>query len=547
MRFSRKILKILLAFSITVVMVACSPTADRTDTIDNTEVVAQAEAGTSVETTSETDVTEVVSNTESDSQRILAWISSANRPGNQSASNPGELVYLSSNGSTETILALPQGTTRVTECGPYGTSPDGSVFAFIVSIGGGNERGTLYLLKDGNAELINVADDLNPASCVGSTPFQFSADGSQFAFIEWSADATNQTSPLGFLRIYDTETVSEILSVENTTAFDFTNDGMVWISFFNNGNNQATEVSFTIWDGRSEEEITSLVADEDNACYYNSGSVSEIGDNLVAIMGYRCSRGDVTSTQWQLFNIDPDNQTAQLEQSEVASGRYFVFSQTNSIYASTDGSQVFFTLPDGFNSQSVGFYTTALDGNNATQILNNWGVMPSVSDLPYDDNNATALLSANGQYLAMVVNSPDSDAVLNVFDLSDATLPSITIDAGERGDTIGSMLFNSSSEVLYYVAGSDEGGNNSLFTLNLNTGAESRISRGRYAQMALSADDSTLAIMNWVEFDSDEPRYLTLETIDIASTETSVVYVGGEVDDEGKLINESFAYPLAWR
>lgn len=60
-----------------------------------------------------------------DGQRLLTWVAPGNRPGNQAAGTPGELVYFNPDGSTESILTLPQGTTRVTECGPNGTSPDG--------------------------------------------------------------------------------------------------------------------------------------------------------------------------------------------------------------------------------------------------------------------------------------------------------------------------------------------------------------------------------------------------------------------------------------
>jgi len=290
-----------------------------------------------------------------------------------------------------------------------------------------------------------------------------------------------------------------------------------------------------------------LVADEENDCYYNSASTTEVSTGLLAIMGYRCNRGAVTTTQWQLFNIDPTNRTAQLEQTDTAAGRYFVFSQTNALFPSPDGNNVFFTLPDGISNQTVGLYTTAIDNVAPTQLIDRSAVMPSVSDLPYDANNATALLSPNGQYLSLVVNTPNNDATLYVYDLSDPALLPITIDAGDTGDTIGAMVFNASSSSLYYVAGSDQGGNNSLFALDLNTGTESRIRRGRYAQVAISPDGSTLAAMNWIEFDAEEPRYLTLEVIDIASTAQTAIYVGGEVDEEGKLINQSFAYPVAWR
>ncbi len=543
MRISRDTLQMVVAIFVAVLMVACSP-AGTTEATDDV-IVQSSPDGIVIEQTGP--VGEPIAGM-ADGQRLLTWISNGNRPGNQTAGEPGELVYFNADGSTESILSLPQGTTRVTECGPNGTSPDGSVFAFIVTVsGGGNETGTLYLLQDASSELTTVATGLNPASCIGSTPFQFSPDGSRFAYIEWSLDATTQTSPYGFLRIYDTPSASEVASFENVTAFDLTSTGAVWINFFPNDDGEATEVAITTWDGSVDIEVSSLVADEENDCYYNSASATEVSTGLVAIMGYRCNRGDITSTQWQLFNIDPTNRTAQLELSDTAAGRYFVFSQTNAIFASPDGANFFFTLPDGISNQSVGLYTSPIDAVNPTQLLDRSGIMPSVSDLPYDANNATARLSPDGRYLALVVNSPDNDAVLNVFDFSDPTLPPISLDIGDLGDTVGAMVFSNASDRLYYVGGSDEGGNNSLFSLDLTTGTESRIRRGRYAQMALSPDGNTLAVMNWVEYDAEEPRYLTLETIDIASTVPTVVYVGGETDDEGNLINQSFAYPLAWR
>ena len=543
MRISRDTLQMVVAIFVAVLMVACSP-AGTTEATDDV-IVQSSPDGNTIEQTGP--VGEPITSM-AEGQRLLAWISNGNRPGNQTAGEPGELVYFNADGSTESILSLPQGTTRVTECGPNGTSPDGSVFAFIITVsGGGNETGTLYLLQDASSELTTVATGLNPASCIGSTPFQFSPDGSRFAYIEWSLDATTQTSPYGFLRIYDTASASEVASFENVTTFDLTSTGAVWINFFPNDAGEATEVAITTWDGSVDIEVSSLVADEENDCYYNSASATEISTGLVAIMGYRCNRGDITSTQWQLFNIDPTNRTAQLELSATAAGRYFVFSQTNAIFASPDGANFFFTLPDGISNQSVGLYTSPIDAVNPTQLLDRSGIMPSVSDLPYDANNATARLSPDGRYLALVVNSPDNDAVLNVFDFSDPALPPISIDIGDLGDTVGAMVFSNASDRLYYVGGSDEGGNNSLFSLDLTTGTESRIRRGRYAQMALSPDGNTLAAMNWVEYDAEKPRYLTLETIDIASTVPTVVYVGGETDDEGNLINQSFAYPLAWR
>jgi Tol biopolymer transport system component len=353
-------------------------------------------------------------------------------------------------------------------------------------------------------------------------------------------------SPYGILRIFNSADASQIASFENVTEFDLTATGAVFVNFYPNDDGEATEVAITTWDGTVDVEVTSLVAEEENRCYYTSSSIAEVSAGLMSVMGYRCDRGSNTDTQWQLYLIDPANRTAQLEVSENTY-RYFVFSDTNAIFPSPDGNSIFFTLPDGVTNQSVMLYATSVSDIAPTQILDRSGIMPAVSDLPYDANNAVAQVSPDGRYLAMTVNTPDNSANLHVYDLSDASLQPIVLDAGDPGDTVASMVFSANSDRLYYVAGTDQGGNNSLFALDLTTGAESRIRRGRYAQMVLSPDGSTLAAMNWVEFDPEEDRYLTLEVIDVASTVPTVIYVGGEVDAEGKLANPSFAYPLSWR
>lgn len=546
MTLTRDSVHLIIVLILTVLVVACSPAA--ISTAEATELPTEATAPIDEIIFAQAGPVGEAIPGMSEGQRLLAWVAPGNRPGNQGATSVGELVFFNPDGTSEAVLTLPEGTTRVTECGPGGTSPDGTSFAFIVTVfAGGSERGTIYLMNGASSELITIASEVNPASCTSSAPFQFSDDGTRFAYIDWPIDATTDVSPFGFLRIHEAATGEEIASFENVTTFDLNSAGAVWVNFFPNDDGEATEVAINTWDGTTDAEVSSLVAEEENDCYYTSASLTEVSSGMIGIMGYRCNRGDVTGTQWQLYSIDSVNRTAQLEQSDTAAGRYFVFSNTNAIFPSPDGSHVFFTLPDGISSQSVSLYTTTVDAIAPTQLIQRSALMPSVSDLPYDDNNATALISPDGRFLAIVVNTPNNDATLNVFDLSDPSLPPILLDAGDQGDTIGSMVFNNASDRLYYVAGSDDGGNNSLFALDLTTGTESRIRRGRYAQMVISPDDSTLAIMNWVEFDPEEPRYLTLEVIEIASTTPTVVYVGGETDDEGELINQSFAYPIAWR
>jgi hypothetical protein len=479
-----------------------------------------------------------------ETDKVLAWVAGGTAPGRQGASTPGQIVFFTPEGATETVLQLPNGTTRVTQCGPASTSPDGSLFAFLATVtAGGVETGTLYMMRGVELQVHTVANDLNPVSCYGSAPFRFSPDNARYAYVDWAADANNATSPRGRLMIYNSADHSSAGNFEDVANFTLTTSGAAFVNFFNNDRQEATEVGISVWDGSSDREVASLRADEN--CTYTSASITEVtGGKLAVMLGYRCATGN---TQWQLHTVDPANRTSQLEVTQPSAGRYFGFSDTNSIYASTDGSTVFFTVPDGINNQSASLLSTNLSNIAATTVIENGGLMSAVSDLPYDANNATAQLSPDNRFLAIVRNTPDNDATLFVVDLSNPAAPPISLDAGDRGDTVLDMEFSADSSRLYYVAGADEGGNNSLFVLDLATGSESRIDRGRYAQMAVAPDGSLVAIMNWVVFNDAEPPYLTFMFLDPATGSESIVYVGGEISAENKLINPGFAYPLAWR
>lgn len=478
--------------------------------------------------------------------KLLAWVAPGVAPGRQGASAPGELVFFNQDGTMDRVLELPGGTTQVSACGNDATTPDGNFFAFMVATAsGGVERATLYMMQNTNPQLHTIAEDINPISCVGSSPFRFSPGGARYAYIDWPSDANNADSPRGRLLIHNTGDNMQVGNFENVTDFVLTDDGAAFISFFYNENNQATEVGISVWDGSNDREVSTLLAEEN--CYYTSASVTPItGGEFAAVLGYRCTRGE-TQTQWQLYRVNPENRSAQVLASATAGGRYFGFSDTNALFSAPDGSSVFFTVPDGVSSQSVSIYASDLSETPPTQILDRFQIMPSVSDTAYDENNATAQISPDMRYLAVVENTANNDATLNVIDLSDPSLPPIRLSAGDRGDTISWMIFSADSNQLFYVAGGDAGRNNSLFVLNLATGSESRIARGRYAQAALSQDASLIAVMQWFVYDDEEAPYLTLEVMDVNTTAASTIFVGGELDAEGELINQRFAYPLSWR
>ena len=476
--------------------------------------------------------------------KILAWVAPAAAPGRQASDEPGQLVYFSPNGAMEVLLDLPESITRVTACGDASTSPDGSIFAFITTVSaGGGESASLHLIRGASSDIETVAEDLNPMACSGSSNFHFSPDGARFGFIDWPEDANNAGSPIGRMLIYNASDASQEANIENVTDFTLTNDGAAFVSFFLDGDGDATEVAVSTWDGNNDREVATLRSEEN--CAYTSASIARMsGSQLAVILGNRCSG---QSTQWQLQIVDTEATSAQLEASDATGGRYFPYSDTNATWASPDGDTLWFTVPDGVSNQSVSLYSTPIDSISATQVIERFALMPTISDLPYDANNATAVLSPNGQYLAIVRKDGNDDAVLYVVNLAEPSLDPVQFDAGDRGDTIAVMKFSQDSSELVFVAGTDEGGNNALLTMDLATGNENRISRGRYAQIAISPDASRIAAMSWNVWDDDEDPYLQLVVFDVEASGETVIFEGGEIDGEGNLINQQFAYPLSWR
>jgi hypothetical protein len=516
--------------------------ADNTPEVADTTAVADAPTEEPTE-----DPTPETSTALAGGDRILAWVAPAVAPGTQSGDSPGRLVFFDIEGNQEPVLDLPNGLNRVVPCGADATSPDNTHFAMLA---GGQTAATLYMMRNASPDLITVAEDVHPSACTGNN-FQWSPDGSRYAYLNLGANVASETSPRGFLTIFDATDNSEITREDSVAGFHLTDDGAALLSFFYNDDNEATEVAISLWDGSATREVATLNADEDNGCYYNSGSITTLQDErLAALMGYRCDAG---GTRWQLYYINPETRTANQVASDTSPGGFFPFTANNSIFTAPNGEFIFFTVPDGNSTQTVSIQSAELntDSPTITTIVERFALMANSSDLPYDINptnnaNQTARLSPDGRWLATVTNTINGDATLYVIDMNEPDLPPIEVDAGDRDDSISEMLFTPDSSRLIYVAGGDDGANNSLFSLELETGSDVRITRGRYAQGVLSPDGETMALMQWILYAEDEDPYLSLVQVDIGGALENTLFEGGEVVD-GELQNQQFAYPLSWR
>ena len=124
-------------------------------------------------------ITAMSANAQEEPIKILAWVGSGTGPDEHSISEPGQIVYLTSDGQIEVLFDLPQGTNRVIPCTEQATSPNGRHFAFYV----GNETGSLYQV-DGADLPVEVDRGVSAMSCVGMGTFQYSPDSGRFGFID---------------------------------------------------------------------------------------------------------------------------------------------------------------------------------------------------------------------------------------------------------------------------------------------------------------------------------------------------------------------------
>ena len=139
---------------------------------------------------------------------------------------------------------------------------------------------------------------------------------------------------------------------------------------------------------------------------------------------------------------------------------------------------------------------------------------------------------------------------LNVIDLNDPTVPPIAVSAGSRNDVISTMAFTPDSHRLIFIAGSADTGrnaNNSLVALDLNTGSDFRIKRGRFAPgLAIAPDSSAVVVMDYqVLEDEGQPPYLNLVEVDVETSETTLLFEGATLVD-GAVTEQRFALPLRW-
>lgn len=467
---------------------------------------------------------------------LLVWAANGSQPGKQGASAPGTLAYVNSSGVAETVLELPQGTSRVESCGDTPTSPDGKIYAFYV----GQDKGSLYAMR--GSDKPTKIGDIQALSCLGNGTFQYAPGSNRFGYISYEGDAKTSEFADGFLHIINTSDFTELYKYENVTAFDLTDNGAAFVSFFTNDKNEADEAAVIWWDGTKQQEVATLKpASED--CKFTSASVSILADGkLMLVLGHRCKKGD-TTTNWQLYSVNPADKSATLAASASQKGAFAAFARSNNIYLSTDSKQALFSVPDGVTANTMGLKRVSISDLSISDVIDKEVVAATYNG----SANAFPRVSPDGKWLAAVVTTPNASNSVYVWSLSDPSVAPIMVSAGSKGDTVSSMAFTHDSSHLLAVVGGDNKANNSLISIEVATGQNSRVARGHFDKgLTVSADGTQAALLDWqIPEDTTQHPYLNLVNVSLSDGTITTLYAGADIVD-GKVKNERFAYPMAW-
>lgn len=471
-----------------------------------------------------------------DNARVLAWI--------KPQSGGGTLTLLGMDGSQQVVLDVPANASIVTSCGENAISPNGKYAIIFI---GTENNGALYLMEDDAAPVL-LYDGLSAMACVGFHGIQFSPDSRLVGFLSYQPDFVNETSPISRLLVYDTGTRQQVGNFENIAAFHMTSSNtLVYASFFKNVDKHAVEVAVTVWDGANQREVATLFSDESLKCFFINASTQSNQEGSIALaLGYRCNQGQLRTTQFQFYTIDANTRATTLLLSGQTGGQYFASTRTNGTFIAPNGRTLYVAMPDGLASNTGSLNAVSLDTPTLKPVVPQYGVFATLRPPANRAISHGPVLSQNGAWVALAANDANENGTLYLIELDKPELNPITLRVGGRGDTVTDLFFNNENTQLFYVSGGANGGNNAAFLVNLATGVEERLVRGRYGEGVLSTDGGRVALLNWISFADNKPMYPSIVALDLKTAQQVVLYEGGQVVDNN-LVNPQTLRVIAWR
>ena len=477
-----------------------------------------------------------------ENSQVLIWNAEAIEPGRQAADNVGSLAYMNGNGDISNLAdVLPQ-SGRVEPCGPNALSPDGRMLALYQ----GNVAGvvsSLYMMVDGAAPVL-VNDQFQVLSCVGGNGiFTFSPDNSYMTYIEYEREF-NIGFADGVLRIQNTSDFSELFSIDSVVGFEQSPDGVAFVRFFRNDDEEADEVAVVFWDGNVDRELTAFFV-EDETCRFRDANITTAPDGLLWLSLVELCGGQNTL---RVYRVNPlDRSVEEIFTVDAGRAAFANVAQSNNLWFSTDGNVVLYTIPDGFTFETVGLHAYDISTGESRTLIEQQMVVGGVSG--QTGNNDYTRISPDGRFLVTLVTNPaGNDNEMRFYDMSDPLADPQVIEAGGQGDFIPFIRYSRDASRMVFVAGGRE---NSLFFMDLTSAEPTpiRVRRGRFSGFAALSPDGTEILIMENQYPDENlrgpERYLNTVYINIDTSEVVTLYEGATVT-ETDVIDVSFAAPLFW-
>jgi hypothetical protein len=376
--------------------------------------------------------------------------------------------------------------------------------------------------------IIPLGDEVHRMACTGPKTFQFSPNGQHVGYIDYVYGVIDQEFPYGDLRLYDATTGDQLGTFDWTTAFELYDDGALMFRLFPDGKGNATEADVDWWTESGRQTLVTLepVYPEDKPdieCGITAGAVARMGDTAYILTGQKCETG---SSNWRLVSVPMAGGQATEIAFETPGGGFFPGNFAIDLYPTRDGLGFLVGVPSGMARNTMSLLWVPLDGR-IRPVLEGYHVKGDRFGNRLTEGR-NMVLSPNGQGLAFVTVTGNQQETLWLLDLSTPGNEPVKLEEEGANQRIFHYVW-AVNNTLYYAAGGIE--SNSLHMVTLGS-SPSRVSRGRFFQLAVSYAGDKIAAAEWyANPNSIGDDLFKLSVLDMSGSSTTLLEGGDDYNE----------------
>jgi len=385
----------------------------------------------------------------------------------------------------------------------------------VTYLGGDTAQPILYPANGGKPIILGETIGL---AC--SLPYraQFKNDGSQFSVISYPPNTVrNAPFTAGTLRVLKMPEAQELYLVNDVTAFQQYDDGLLTLRFFPNRSGQSKSADLHWWDGKTDRVLEENI-DAQDGCQFVTGRVIKIAAKVYSLFGEKCAGG----SSYRLLETDLNGKDTKGNSKTVTTGAsggaYFINAGSNEIWPLPGGTEVLIATPNGRTADLAKLLRISLADGTTTTVTNNVIVPQYPLSAP-----PRLILSSNGERMAFVVRATDNGEALYIYDLkAPATEPAL-VDGGNRSTRIDSIAWTQDSQRLFYAISGDLEGIQSVSA----SGESKLVARGTFRNLVISPDGSLAAAAEQIRGENNKVLS-NLVVINVGSSAKTVLVTGSK-------------------